>query len=259
MRYFIHLQYRGTNYAGWQVQNNALTVQEVLDKAMSTILRQEIATLGCGRTDAGVHASSFYAHFDAHTNMDLEKLVFKLNRFLPTDIAVFSIIPVHDDAHARFDATARTYHYKIHQHKSAFLHGLSTPTHLPLKLDHLNELAAQFIMKGDFGAFQRVGGDNKTNICDVRASYWKKEGEQFIYTITADRFLRNMVRAVVGTQLDVVAGRFKESDLSEIIASKDRSKAGTSALPDGLYLAEIAYPYIPNENNPLGTKAGDKN
>ncbi|MDG1160348.1 MAG: tRNA pseudouridine(38-40) synthase TruA [Flavobacteriales bacterium] len=247
MRYFIHLQYRGTNYAGWQIQNNALTVQEVLDKALSTILREEIDTLGCGRTDAGVHASSFYAHFDAQAEFDAAQLVFKLNRFLPKDIAVFSIVPVHKEAHARFDATSRTYHYKIHLHKSAFLHGLSTPTHLQLNLEYLNKLASLFIMKGDFGAFQRVGGDNKTNICDVRESYWVREGEQLIYTITADRFLRNMVRAVVGTQLDIVANRFAENELPEIIASKDRGKAGTSAPPDGLYLAKIVYPYINDE------------
>lgn len=247
MRYFIHLQYRGTNYAGWQIQNNALTVQEVLDKALSTILREEIATLGCGRTDAGVHASSFYAHFDAQTQLDPKKVVFKLNRFLPKDIAVYSVIPVHKEAHARFDATSRTYHYKIHLHKSAFLYGLSTPTHLPLDLEHLNQLAAQFIMKGDFGAFQRVGGDNKTNICDVRESFWTQEGGEFIYTITADRFLRNMVRAVVGTQLDIVANRFEEKELPEIIASKDRGRAGTSAPPDGLYLAKIVYPYVNDE------------
>jgi len=247
VRYFIHLQYRGTNYAGWQIQNNALTVQEVLDKALSTILREEIDTLGCGRTDAGVHASSFYAHFDAQAEFDAAQLVFKLNRFLPKDIAVFSIVPVHKEAHARFDATSRTYHYKIHLHKSAFLHGLSTPTHLQLNLEYLNKLASLFIMKGDFGAFQRVGGDNKTNICDVRESYWVREGEQLIYTITADRFLRNMVRAVVGTQLDIVANRFAENELPEIIASKDRGKAGTSAPPDGLYLAKIVYPYINDE------------
>lgn len=247
MRYFIHLQYRGTNYAGWQVQNNALTIQEVLDKALSTILREEIATLGCGRTDAGVHASSFYAHFDANGDFDAEKLVFKVNRFLPKDIAVFSIVPVHEEAHARFDATSRTYHYKVHQHKSAFLHGLSTLTHLQLDLDYLNRLASKFIMKGDFSSFQRVGGDNKTNICDVRESFWTQEGEEFIYTITADRFLRNMVRAVVGTQLDIVAGRFTEEALPGIIAAQDRGKAGTSALPDGLYLAEITYPYLWND------------
>ena len=170
-----------------------------------------------------------------------------MNRFLPKDIAVFSIVPVHKEAHARFDATSRTYHYKIHLHKSAFLHGLSTPTHLQLNLEYLNKLASLFIMKGDFGAFQRVGGDNKTNICDVRESYWVREGEQLIYTITADRFLRNMVRAVVGTQLDIVANRFAENELPEIIASKDRGKAGTSAPPDGLYLAKIVYPYINDE------------
>lgn len=246
MRYFIHLQYRGTNYAGWQVQNNALTVQEVLDKALSTILREEIATLGCGRTDAGVHASSFYAHFDAQGEFDAAQLVFKVNRFLPKDIAVFSIVPVHEEAHARFDATSRTYHYKVHLHKSAFLHGLSTLTHLKLDLDDLNRLASKFIMKGDFSSFQRVGGDNKTNICDVRQSLWTRQGNEFIYTITADRFLRNMVRAVVGTQLDILAGRFEEESLPYIIAAKDRGKAGTSALPDGLYLAEITYPYLRN-------------
>ncbi|MFP4024236.1 MAG: tRNA pseudouridine(38-40) synthase TruA [Thiohalospira sp.] len=244
-RYFVQLSYKGTNYHGWQIQPNALSVQEVLTKAFSTILREEIEIIGAGRTDSGVHASFFVAHFDSskkELDKDL-KLVFKLNSFLPKDIALFKIVKVNNEAHARFNATERTYRYYIHQQKNVFIN--STSWYLSVELDvELMNKAARFLLNyDDFTSFSKLNTDVKTNICKVTEARWTKDDYRLIFTIKADRFLRNMVRAIVGTLVDVGKGNLTLEQFKKIIENKNRDDAGVSVPAHGLFLEDIRYPH----------------
>jgi tRNA pseudouridine38-40 synthase len=242
-RYFLQLSYKGTSYHGWQVQPNALTVQELMEKALSTILREQIAVVGAGRTDAGVHASFFVLHFESEKkNINIEQLVYKLNRFLPPDIAVSKIFRVKSDVHARFSAISRTYKYYISTEKNPFRTETSYQYTVPLDLQKMNEAASILFDYEDFTTFSRLHTDVKTNNCKIYQAEWNREGEQLIFTIKADRFLRNMVRAVVGTLLEVGRGKMSTDEFRKIIEKKDRGEAGASAPAEGLFLVDIEYP-----------------
>jgi tRNA pseudouridine38-40 synthase len=250
LRYFIHLAYNGTPYHGWQIQPNATSVQETLNKAFSVLLQSEINLMGAGRTDTGVHAKEMYAHFDFEASIDIPNLVHKLNSFLPKDIVIYDIIPVHDDAHTRFDATKRTYEYHIHQFKNPFLDELSWYFHQPLDIDLMNEAAKLLFNYTDFECFSKVNTDVNTFDCTIFEAYWTRastehsENDQLVFTISANRFLRNMVRSIVGTLVNVGLHKITLDDFTKIIESKSREKAGFSVPAHGLYLTKINYDYI---------------
>ena len=252
MRYFIQLSYDGTGYHGWQVQPNGVSVQEVLQKALSTLLRQPTEVTGAGRTDAGVHASMMVAHFDwpaAHEGegceeapLDCTQLTYKLNRLLPPDVAVQAVRPVGPEMHARFSATRRTYHYYIHTHKDPFLRGYSWQVNVPLAFALMNEAAQVLLEYSDFTSFSKTGTDVKTNICQLTEARWEqlKPGE-WRFTVSANRFLRNMVRAIVGTLVEVGRHRMTISQMRHAIEAKDRQRAGESVPGHALYLTNIEY------------------
>lgn len=242
MRYKITLSYNGKNYHGWQLQPNALTVQEVLDKALSMLLKEKISTLGAGRTDTGVHAAFFVAHFDTQNEIsDLEYLVYKLNRFLPDDIAIFSIEKVSEDFNARFSAKSRTYKYLIHLKKDVFLKESSWFFPQDLDLDLMQKGCEILKQTEDFASFCKAGADNKTTICKLYQADFVKEGHKIVFTVKADRFLRNMVRALVGTLTDLGAKKISLEKFQEIINAKSRTKAGQSVPAHALSLTDIEY------------------
>ncbi|MCB0463608.1 MAG: tRNA pseudouridine(38-40) synthase TruA [Flavobacteriaceae bacterium] len=241
MRYFIELSYRGKAYHGWQNQPNAISVQEVVEDALSKLLQTKIDVVGAGRTDAGVHAEQLFAHFDYEEPFDSEKLIFKLNSFLPKDISVQNLFKVKPDAHARFDALSRTYIYIISTKKDVFnSDGAFYLTH-HLDIDKMNEAAKILFDYRDFKCFSRSHTDVKTYHCYIMLAEWKKVNNQLIFTIKADRFLRNMVRAIVGTMLDIGLGKTTIEEFHQIIKSEDRTKAGASVPAHGLYLSKIQY------------------
>lgn len=241
MRYFIELSYNGKNYFGWQKQPKQISVQEVLEKALSTMLRQTISITGAGRTDTGVHAREMFAHFDFEEKLP-DDLVHRLNSFLPKDIAVYKIYRVNENAHARFDALERTYHYFVRIGKDPFDFDYAWQIHQELDMEKMNEAAGFLIGKKDFSSFAKLHTDVKTHICDVKFALWERNGNELKFTITADRFLRNMVRAVTGTLVDVGKGKINPEEFNSIIAQKDRSFASGSAPAHGLYLARVVYP-----------------
>lgn len=252
MRYFIQLSYDGTGYHGWQVQPNGVSVQEVLQKALSTLLRQPTEVTGAGRTDAGVHASMMVAHFDWPADhkgegceempLDCTQLTYKLNRLLPPDVAVQAVRPVGPEMHARFSATRRTYHYYIHTRKDPFLRGYSWQVNVPLDFALMNEAAQVLLEYSDFTSFSKTGTDVKTNICQLTEARWEqlKPGE-WRFTVSANRFLRNMVRAIVGTLVEVGRHRMTISQMRHAIEAKDRQRAGESVPGHALYLINIEY------------------
>ena len=249
-RYFIELSYDGTSYHGWQVQPNGVSVQETLQQALSTLLRQDTEIVGAGRTDAGVHASMMVAHFDFSGSVELDaiQLVYKLNKLLPHDIAVRRVYQVPDDMHARFSATSRTYHYYIHTRKSPFLRHYSWLVTFPLDFDKMNEAAKRLLEFEDFTSFSKVNTDTKTNICHITEAQWKEitplEGQgggAWRFTITANRFLRNMVRAIVGTLIEVGRGRMTVDEFCQVIEQKNRCSAGESVPGHALFLTEVKY------------------
>lgn len=249
MRYFIHLAYNGANYNGYQTQPGLPTVQETIEKALSTLLRQPVAIVGCGRTDTGVHASDYYAHFtlpETETfdgRIDCQQLVFKLNSFLPADLAIFDIFPVRDNAHARFDATARTYQYHVSDRRLPFRQGLYSRIYYRPDLDLMNQ-GAQILMEyEDFTSFAKLHTDVKTNICHLTQAHWDEVGDEWVFTIRSNRFLRNMVRSVTGTLLDVGRGKLSLDGLRQIVERKNRCAAGVSMPPQGLYLMKVEYPF----------------
>jgi tRNA pseudouridine38-40 synthase len=244
LRYFIKFSYNGTNYHGWQSQPNAISVQETLNKAISVILNQEIDLMGAGRTDTGVHAKMMFAHFDYEKTINSKSIIHKLNSFLPKDIAVDDIILVSDNAHARFDAKKRTYEYHIHSFKNPFLNELSWYFQKDLNIELMNQAAATLLNFTDFQCFSKVNTDVNTFDCEIHEAYWKQENEKLIFTISANRFLRNMVRAIVGTLINVGLQKISISDFNAIIKSKNRSEAGFSVPAHGLYLTNIEYDYI---------------
>jgi tRNA pseudouridine38-40 synthase len=254
-RYFIELSFNGTNYHGWQVQKNAVSIQEILDKSLSTILRQRIETTGCGRTDTGVHAKQFFAHFDIEASMDYrpwtmdknENLLRSINSILSKDIAVKRIFPVAAEAHARFDATLRTYEYHIHFDKNPFKNGYSWELRDKPDIGLMNA-AAEIIMEyDDFSCFSKSNTQVKTNICRIKSAVWDVQADGIIFRISADRFLRNMVRAIVGTLLMVGKKEIEPEAVRTIIESKNRSNAGMSVPACGLYLTEVIYAPLPPE------------
>lgn len=244
MRYFIKFCYNGSNYHGWQSQPNATTVQETLTKAMATLLQQPIELMGAGRTDTGVHARVMFAHFDAEASFDLHAMVHKLNSFLPKDIAVYEIIPVHDTAHARFDARLRTYQYHIHIHKDPFLTDLSWYCVNKPDVEAMNKAAELLLSHTDFECFSKVHTEVHTFHCRISFARWEEKGNSLTFTISADRFLRNMVRAIVGTLLNVGTGKLSLADFQAVLDSKNRSEAGFSVPAHGLYLTDITYDYL---------------
>jgi len=243
MRYFITLSYDGTRFHGWQVQPNGISVQGELDHGLSLLLHRNVQTVGAGRTDAGVHASMMVAHFDSDEEVDGQQLAYKLNKLLPRDIAIQKIERVPDDWHARFSATSRTYHYFLHTEKSPFLRHYSCELHYPLDFAKMNEAATILLEYEDFGAFCKSGADVKTTLCHVTKACWEQTAPaQWRFEITANRFLRNMVRAIVGTLVDVGRGRLSLEDFRQVIEGKCRSDAGESMPGNALFLVNITYP-----------------
>lgn len=243
MRYFITLSYDGTRYHGWQIQPNGVSVQEKLEWALSTLLREEISVTGAGRTDAGVHARMMVAHFDLRSQeLDCGQLAYKLNRLLPQDIAVQKVEAVSDEMHARFSAKWRTYHYYIHTCKNPFLRAYSCETHYPLDFAKMNEAGRRLMGYDDFGAFCKSGADVKTTLCQVTKAEWVQTSPTtWYFEITANRFLRNMVRAVVGTMIDVGRGRLTIEEFCKVIEGKRRTEAGESMPGNALFLEKIDY------------------
>lgn len=242
-RYFITLSYNGKNYVGWQIQPNGMSVQQMLQDKLSTLLRGQIDIVGAGRTDAGVHAHRMTAHFDwQHDNFSLDDLVYKLNRFLPSDIAIHRIQKVKSDAHARFSALSRTYKYYIANRKDPFYGDTQHRVFFEIDVERMNEVSSVLKDYTDFTSFSRLHSDNKTNICHIQELFWERVESGYVFTITADRFLRNMVRAIVGTLLLQPKGRLDVQKLRTIIEAKDRSRAGDSAPAHALFLHDVIYP-----------------
>jgi len=242
LRYFIELSYNGKAYHGWQNQPNAISVQEVLEKALSTLLRESIEIVGAGRTDAGVHAKQMFAHFDTNDEFSLEDLIYKLNSFLPKDVAIQNIFEVPNDAHARFDAISRSYIYRISLTKNVFDYDYSYNFKLPLDFHAMNKACKVLFEYEDFKCFSRSNTDVKTYNCEIMSAEWKQEQNMLVFSITANRFLRNMVRAIVGTMIDIGLGKISIEQFHDIIKSKDRTNAGASVPGHGLYLTNITYP-----------------
>lgn len=242
MRYFIEFSYFGKAYHGWQRQPNALSVQQVIEESLSTLLRTEIQVTGAGRTDTGVHAKQMFAHFDLEEDFDNADLVNRLNNFLPADISVKQIVSVKAGAHARFDALERQYEYWVVQEKNPFYQDSAHFIQRPLNLDKMNEAASILLEYQNFECFSKSNTDVKTYFCKIKDAKWVEGGDKLIFKIGADRFLRNMVRAIVGTLLDVGMGKMPPDQLHQIIASKNRSEAGVSVPAKGLYLTKVFYP-----------------
>ena len=242
-RYFIYLAYDGTHYHGWQIQPNGISIQECLMKALATFLRRDTEVIGAGRTDAGVHASLMVAHFDYEGEMlDTDKVAEKLNRLLPQDISVYKVCRVRPDAHARFDATARTYKYYITTRKDPFNYELVYKIPGKLDFEAMNKACPVLFDYIDFTSFSKLHTDVKTNNCRIYKAGWEREGDVWVFTIQADRFLRNMVRAIVGTLLEVGRGKLTVDGFRQVIEAKDRGRAGTSAPGHALYLVDVTYP-----------------
>lgn len=243
-RYFVFLSFRGTAYEGWQLQPGRHTVQGVVARALSTVLKAQTSVTGAGRTDTGVHASFYCAHFDAaRDNLNEDgQIIYNLNSLLPDDIAVSRIMRVRSDASARYDALARTYRYTITRVKDPFVSDTAWLLYWPLDREKLNEASAILLRHSDFTSFSRLHGGNKTNICRVTRAHWDEEPGRLIFTITADRFLRNMVRAIVGTLIPVGRGKLSLSEFEAILNGRDRGLAGQSAPAHGLSLTAIEYP-----------------
>ena len=240
MRYRIDLSYVGTRYHGWQSQPNATSVQETLEDALGKVLREKISVTGCGRTDTGVHAEYYVAHFDASAEID-EKTTDRLNGLLPDDISVFSIEHADENFHARFDAKKRSYKYVITQRKNPFLKGFAWYVRNPLDLPKMQEAANRLFDYTDFTSFSKLHTDVKTNNCKIYRAEFEKDDNIIVFRISADRFLRNMVRAIVGTLVDVGKGKITVDDFCKIIELKDRCEAGQSVPADGLFLTEVEY------------------
>lgn len=241
-RYFIWLAYDGTCYHGWQIQPNGTSVQEVLQKALSLVLRNDTPVVGAGRTDAGVHARRMAAHFETEADVDCAQLAYRLNRLLPRDVSVYEVCPVAPDMHARFSARKRTYRYYVHTAKNPFLRAYSCELHYALDFELMNRAAAFLLQVDDFGAFCKANTDVKTTLCRVMEARWVKAGpDQWYFVISANRFLRNMVRAVVGTLIEVGRHRISLQRFQDIVAGGSRSDAGESMPGHALFLENVEY------------------
>lgn len=241
MRYFLELAYNGKAYHGWQKQPNAISVQEIVEKALFMLLQTSLEIIGAGRTDAGVHAKQLFAHFDSEEKLEKE-LVFKLNSLLPKDIVVLNLFHVKPAAHARFDALSRTYEYHIIQKKDPFSVDAAYLLKRKLNMDLMNQAAHLLLEHHNFKCFSKSRTDVKTYNCNIETAFWEQKDEKLIFHIKADRFLRNMVRAIVGTLLEVGLGKMEVKGINKIIKSKNRSEAGVSVPAHGLYLTKIEYP-----------------
>lgn len=244
MRYFLCLAYNGNEFFGWQRQPKHLSVQETLETAIKNILKQDIKITGCGRTDSGVHARIYYAHFDFSelSYEDINHLKYRLNRHFSYNINILDIFKVKDNAHARFDAINRTYKYYISQVKQPFNNDFSNFISRPLDMDNMNKAAEKLLQYKDFTSFSKIHTQVNNNLCEIYKSRWNKEGDFLVFTIQANRFLRNMVRSIVGTLLELGLGRIDEKDFCEIIEAKDRGRAGISVSAKALFLYDIEYP-----------------
>lgn len=249
-RYFVHLAYKGTSFHGWQIQPNAPSVQEELNKVFSVLLKNPIETTGCGRTDTGVHASSFVAHFDCINEVeDPGKLVFQANALLPLSIRVYQILKMPDEAHSRFDAIRRSYSYYISRYPNPFNTDFTWFNNRPVDLALMNEAASRCKQHQDFTCFSKSGGQQQTNNCTIYQCEWKTNEKILQFDVSANRFLRNMVRAMVGTMIDVGTGKMSLDTFTEILNKGSRSDAGQSVPPQGLFLEEVVYPYFHPERN----------
>lgn len=242
MRYLIKLAYNGTSFNGWQKQHNAIGVQTVLEEKLSLLLGKNTETLGCGRTDTGVHAKAFFVHFDSDVALDEKYITYKLNHLLPKQMVVFEVYKVADDFNARFDAISRTYEYWITTRNNPFLQDQAWYLYGNLDMVSMNEAAKLLIGKKDFECFSKVHTQVNNYVCTITEAYWKYDGDLLIFTITANRFLRNMVRAIVGTLVEVGKNKMTVADVEKILASKNRSEAGQSVTAKGLYLTKVVYP-----------------
>jgi len=244
-RYFLQLSFHGKKFHGWQIQENAHSVQAEINRALQTLLGNETLTTGCGRTDTGVHALKFYLHFDTEKLIpDETDFIYHLNSLLPFEIAIQNIFKVADDAHARFDAASRTYRYFIHRKKNPFLNDTSYYFPFDVDIKLMNEASEILKAHSDFSCFSKSRTQVKTNICTITNAHWIEREEQLIFEITADRFLRNMVRAIVGTLLEVGERHITQEDFTAIIENKKRSGAGVSVPGHGLFLANVTYTYL---------------
>jgi tRNA pseudouridine38-40 synthase len=246
-RYFIKIQYKGSNYNGWQIQENTPnTVQQVLEEKLSVILQETIEVIGCGRTDTGVHAKKYFAHFNSKTQnlvANMEHWIYKFNSVLPDDISVDHIFKVKDEAHARFDASSRTYHYYLHQKKNPFIENFSWYLYGDIDFELMNLAAELLLHTEDFTSFSKLNTQTKTNVCKVSVAKWEQlRPNEWRFSITADRFLRNMVRAIVGTLLMVGRNKLTLDEFKKIIERKNRDEAGMSAPAHALFLTDIVYP-----------------
>lgn len=242
-RYFIELAYNGQHFHGWQIQPNAITVQEVVNDALQKALRVDVNVVGCGRTDTGVHASYFVAHFDVNEAIeDLNQFVYKLNRILKNDVVIYSAQKVDTESHSRFHAVSRTYHYYIKTQKNPFVNTLSYRPYYEVDIDKMNRAAALLFDYTDFTSFSKLHTDTKTNNCKIMRAEWIRQDDGVVFIIQADRFLRNMVRAIVGTLLEVGRGKIDLDGFKAVIEKKDRGEAGSSVPPQALFLVDVAYP-----------------
>ncbi|GAA4112714.1 tRNA pseudouridine(38-40) synthase TruA [Aquimarina addita] len=242
MRYFLELSYNGASYHGWQRQPNAVSVQEVLENALSLLLRTDINTIGAGRTDAGVHARQIMVHFDFSSFLDTDQFIYKMNAFLPVDIAVQNVRLVKETAHARFDALSRSYQYLISCHKDPFSINSAYHVKKELDIDLMNEAAKLLLNYSNFKCFSKSKTNVKTYNCTITNAVWEQTGELLVFNISANRFLRNMVRAIVGTLIEIGTHKLNMDDLVRIVKSEDRSEAGYSVPAHGLYLTKVDYP-----------------
>ncbi|WP_406683177.1 tRNA pseudouridine(38-40) synthase TruA [Seonamhaeicola sp. MEBiC1930] len=242
MRYFIELSYNGGAYHGWQNQPTAISVQEIIEKALSTLLKEPIAIVGAGRTDTGVHASQMFAHFNTEVSFDKKQLTYKLNSFLPKDVAIHKIFKVKDDAHARFDALSRTYLYRMTLKKNVFSFNQALYMKQGLDVDKMKEATEILFQYKDFQCFSKSNTDVKTYNCTIMKAEWFFKDNELHFVVKADRFLRNMVRAIVGTMINIGLGKITADDLHTIIKSKNRSEAGYSVPAHALYLTHVEYP-----------------
>lgn len=242
MRYFFEIAYKGTNYSGWQTQHNAITVQEIVEDALSKLTGSKIEIIGSGRTDSGVHCEQQFFHADIEKTIVLKDFQHRLNVLLPKDISIQSIRKVKAEANARFDARSRTYQYRITLSKNPLLDGLALHYFKSASIPTMNKAAALLLGEHDFQSFSKVKTNVNHFLCDITKAEWKQKGDRLEFTITANRFLRGMVRAIVGTLLDVGTGKMTVKDFQNIINSKDRRKAGQNVPPEGLYLVNVKYP-----------------
>ncbi len=240
-RFFLEIQYNGTNYHGWQIQKNAHSVQAEINTALSIFLQEKIEVLGCGRTDTGVHAKQFFAHFDTQILFEKPQLIYKLNCLLPNDISCKRIIDVTPKLHARYSPVHRTYQYWVTQQKNPFYSASAFYVPTKLNVDFMNDAAKRLIRQTDFSCFSKSRTNTTTNICDVRFAKWELKEDLLVFTIIADRFLRNMVRAIVGTLIEIGQEKISINEIDKILISKKRSEAGTSVPAHGLYLTEVKY------------------